>query len=221
MYWLHGIGGAQTGIPRLVERFDGAIEAGKTPPMLVVFVNGVRDSFYCDAIAGKAPVESVIIKDLIPHIDATYRTVARREGRIIEGFSMGGFGAAHLGFKYPELFGTVSMIDAALVNLETMQERHAALFQRIFGGKAENFQAEDPRVLVERNAGAIRGKTTVRFAVGALVAGNRSFHDQLTALNIAHDYDVFEVGHNHGAIYDGLGERNWEFYRRALATSAQ
>src|SRR5262245_12851612 len=35
MYWLHGIGGVQTGVPRLVERFDTAVEAGKTPPMLV------------------------------------------------------------------------------------------------------------------------------------------------------------------------------------------
>src|SRR5262249_32843101 len=31
MYWLHGIGGAQTGVPRLVEMFDDAIVAGKTP----------------------------------------------------------------------------------------------------------------------------------------------------------------------------------------------
>jgi dipeptidyl aminopeptidase/acylaminoacyl peptidase len=217
LYWLHGIGGAQTGIPRLVERFDGAIEAGKTPPMLVVFVNGVRDSFYCDSVDGKALVESVFIKDLIPHIDAAYRTVVRREGRIIEGFSMGGFGAAHLGFKYPELFGTVSMIDAALVTLDTMRDRHTALFQRIFGGKAENFEAEDPRVLVARNAAAIRGRTRVRLAVGALVAGNRSFRDQLTALEFAHDYDEVDAGHIHGAIYDGLGEKNWEFYRRCLA----
>jgi endo-1,4-beta-xylanase len=171
-------------------------------------------------VEGKAPVESVIVKDLIPHIDATYRTVARREGRIVEGFSMGGFGAAHLGFKYPELFGTVSMIDAALVSLDTMRERHSALYRRIFGGKAENFQAEDPRALVDRNAAAIRGRMAVRLAVGALVPGNRSFHETLTDLNIAHDYDELAVGHIHGAIYDGLGAKNWEFYRRALAAIA-
>jgi enterochelin esterase-like enzyme len=219
MYWLHGIGGAQTGILRLVDRFDGAIEAGQTLSMLVVFVNGVRDSFCCDAVNGKAPVESVIIKDLILHIDTRYRTVARREGRIVEGFSMGGFGVAHLGFKYPDLFGTVSMIDAALVTLDVMRERHAPRFDRIFGGKPENFQPEDPRALVDKNAEAIRGKTTVRSAVGALVAGNRSFHDALSARKIAHDYDQFEVGHNHAAIYDSLGKRNWEFYRRALAAA--
>jgi enterochelin esterase-like enzyme/alpha-beta hydrolase superfamily lysophospholipase len=216
MYWLHGIGGAQTGIPRLVERFDDAITQGKAPPMLIVFVNGVRDSFYCDTSDRRVPVETVIIKDLIPHIDATYRTLANREGRIIEGFSMGGFGAAHLGFKYPELFAAVSMIDAALVDLGTMQSRHAALYERIFGGKEENFQAENPRVLVEKNAAKVRGKMAVRLAVGALLPGNRSFHEQLTKLEIAHDYDAFDVGHNQGAIYDSLGDKNWQFYRQAL-----
>src|SRR5262245_23433098 len=84
MYWLHGIGGEQTGIPMLIQRFDAAMEAGITPPMLIVFVNGVRNSFYCDSADGKVPVETVIVKDLIPHIDMTYRTIATREGRIIE-----------------------------------------------------------------------------------------------------------------------------------------
>jgi endo-1,4-beta-xylanase len=177
----------------------------------------LRSSFYCDSLDGKSPVETVIIKDLIPHIDGAYRTIARREGRMIEGFSMGGFGAAHLGFKHPELFGAVSIIDGALLDLATMQRRHADLYQRIFGGKEENFQAEEPRTLVAKNADAIRGKMAVRLAVGAIVPANRSFHEQLTGLGIAHDYDTFEVGHNHRAIYERLGDKNWRFYRDALA----
>src|SRR4029453_14108563 len=132
------------------------MEAGKTPPMLVVFVNGVRNSFYCDSADGKVPVETVIVKDLIPHIDSTYRTVAKREGRIIEGFSMGGFGAAHLGLKYPKLFGTVSIIDGALVDLATMQNRHSDLYERIFGGKEERFLAENPRTLARKNPNPTR-----------------------------------------------------------------
>src|SRR5262249_30758274 len=158
------------------------------------------NSFYCDSADGKVPVDTVIAKDLIPHIDSNYRTIATRAGRIIEGFSMGGFGAAHLGFKYPELFGAVSIIDGALVELSTMRSRHSNLYQRIFGGSEESFQKENPRNLVEKNVDAIREKTAIRFAVGALVAGNQSFHEQLTKLNIAHDYDTFDVGHNHGAI---------------------
>ena len=221
MYWLHGIGGAQTGIPPLVARFDAAIEAGKVPPMLIVFVNGVRNSFYCDSADGKVPVETVIVKDLIPHVDSTYRTIATREGRIVEGFSMGGFGAAHLGFKYPELFCAVSIIDGALVDLNTMQTRHAELYQRIFGGDAERFAADNPRELIQKNHDSIRGKTKIRLAVGALVPGNRSFHDQLTNLKIDHDYDVFDVGHKHSAIYESLADKNWSFYRRAFTNGAE
>jgi endo-1,4-beta-xylanase len=217
MYWLHGIGGSQAGVPRFVERMDAAIAAGKIPAMLIVFVNGIRDSFYCDDAENKVPVESVIVKDLVPHIDATYRTVAKREGRLIEGFSMGGFGAAHLGFKHPELFGSVSMIDAALLDVRSMQNRHAALYQRIFAGEEARFEAEHPRTLAQQNAESIRGNTAIRFAVGALLGGNEALRDELKRLDIAHDYDRFDVGHNHAAIYENLGEKNWEFYRRALA----
>src|SRR5262245_6959421 len=69
VYWLHGIGGSQAGLPRFAERWDAAIEGGKAPPMLVVFANGVRNSFYCDATDGSRPVETTIVKELVPHID--------------------------------------------------------------------------------------------------------------------------------------------------------
>ena len=89
--------------------------AGKIPEMIVVLVNGMKDSFYNDSPDGKWPIESVIIKELIPHIDKTYRTLAHRETRAIEGYSMGSYGAAHLGFKYPELFGIVGVNAGALI----------------------------------------------------------------------------------------------------------
>ena len=217
MYWLQGMSSGQEGIPILTGRFDTAIEAGKTLPMLIVFVNGMRNSFYCDSADGKTPVETVIVKDLIPHIDTTYRTIARREGRIIEGFSLGGYGAAHLGFKYPELFGVVSIIDGSLTDVAAMQAKQSALYHRIFGGDENRFIAEDPRQLVSKNQNAIRGRTKVRLAVGQLKAVNLSFHEQLIDLKIEHDYDVFAVSHNPLAIYDSLGDKNWAFYHQAIS----
>ncbi|MFN7842795.1 MAG: hypothetical protein ACK5N9_13835, partial [Pirellula sp.] len=41
VYWLHGSGGGLAGIPKVAAHFDAAIEAGKTPPCLIVFVNGL------------------------------------------------------------------------------------------------------------------------------------------------------------------------------------
>jgi S-formylglutathione hydrolase FrmB len=40
-------------------------------------------------------------------VDATYRTGASRQGRAIEGFSMGGYGVLHLCLSHPDLFGVV------------------------------------------------------------------------------------------------------------------
>ena len=62
IFWLHGIGGSQQGVPRMCENFTSAIAEGKMPPVIVVFANGMVDGFYNDAIHGHCPVETVIIK---------------------------------------------------------------------------------------------------------------------------------------------------------------
>jgi hypothetical protein len=61
----------------------------------------------------------------------------------------------------------------------------------------------------------------IRVAVGAQDEANRSFHEQLARLRIAHDYDDFEVGHNPLAIYERLGDKNWKFYRDALSKTGK
>lgn len=47
------------------------------------------------------PIEDVIIKDFVPHVDATFRTNGQHG---LEGFPMGGYGSAHLGLKFSNLF---------------------------------------------------------------------------------------------------------------------
>jgi len=217
IFWLHGIGGSQQGVPRMCENFTSAIAQGKMPPVIVVFANGMVDGFYNDAINGPRPVETVIIKELIPHIDATYRTISTRDARMIEGFSMGGYGAGHFGFKYPELFGSISMIDAAVVDLNVMKTRHSDVFQRIFDNKDEEFIAAHPIALAEKNATRIKDHTLIRQVVGALVGPNIALHEKMTSLGIEHDYFLFPgIGHNLNAIYERLEDKNWAFYARAF-----
>jgi endoglucanase len=45
----------------------------------------------------------------------TYRTITRKEGRAVEGHSMDGFGALHLGLKFPNLFGAISAIAPSIL----------------------------------------------------------------------------------------------------------
>lgn len=76
-------------------------------PAIYIFVNGGELSHYnSDELNSYG--EDVFIKELIPHIDKVYRTIAKRQGRGLEGFSQGGRAATRHMFKYPDLFGTVS-----------------------------------------------------------------------------------------------------------------
>ena len=110
IYFMHGslVDSKRPIVAGYVARVDAAIRSGVMPPAIVVMPQGLNQNRWMDSRDGTKPMESIIIKNLIPHIDATYRTIATREGRAIEGHSMGGFGALHNGFKNPDLFIAVT-----------------------------------------------------------------------------------------------------------------
>ena len=173
LYWLHGTGGGVGGIAPLSALFDRAIREGKIPPMLVVFANGLASSMWCDSKDGTVPMETVVVKELVPRIDATFRTIAGLEGRLIEGFSMGGYGAARLGFKHHYIFGAVSILSGGPLDLELRGPRATAnpaererLLQTVYGGDLDYFKAQSPWTLAEKIAAAVRGRRRVRQAVG-------------------------------------------------------
>jgi len=168
VYWLHGSGGGLPGIPRVATLFDAAIQAGKTPPCLVVFVNGLAEGMYVDWKDGAAPIETMIIKELVPHIDTTHRTIATRDGRLLDGYSMGGYGSARLGFKYNDLFKGISIMGGGPLQPELVQapragrQRAAEVLQKVYGGDQEYFRSVSPRRLSEENAEAMRGNSIIR-----------------------------------------------------------
>ena len=219
VYWLHGRGGNQRGCGGVVALFDAAIRDGRMPPIIVVGVNGLSFSSYVDSADGKTPVRSVIVDDLVAHIDDTYPTIARREARAIEGFSMGGAGAAKIGFRHPEVFGVVSVLAGALHDLESMR-RAGDTFDTIYGGDEAYFKECSPWEVIERNADAIRGRTKVRVIVGAadgLLARNQTYHELAERLGIEHEFTIIpNAAHNAGQLYTGLGEAGPEFYKRAF-----
>ena len=108
VYYLHGgRPGNEARSVFLSSFIHELIMSESTDPALYIFVNGGELSHYNSEEIGSYG-EDIFIKELIPHIDKTYRTIAKRSGRGLEGFSQGGRGATRYMFKYPELFGTVS-----------------------------------------------------------------------------------------------------------------
>ncbi|MBX3385017.1 MAG: hypothetical protein KF768_00440 [Phycisphaeraceae bacterium] len=230
VYWLHGSGGGLPGIARLAEHFDRAIEVGKAPPFLVVFVNGLVEGMYVDWKDGSVPLESVIVKELVPHVDATHRTIPTRQARLLDGFSMGGYGAARLGFEHRDLFASVSMIGAGPMQAELVQapragrQRAAEVLQRVYGGDQSYFRRVSPRAIAERHAESIAKGTLIRIVIGDLdetYPANLDFHRHLESLNIPHTWKVLKgVAHDPMRSLEALGDENWSFYRAAFDNAA-
>jgi enterochelin esterase-like enzyme len=98
LYLQHGAGEDETGWTRQGRVnfiLDNLLHEEKARPMLIVMDRGyAAEGGPVESRAvprpGFAAFERVVIGDLIPMIDATYRTVADREHRALAGLSMGG-----------------------------------------------------------------------------------------------------------------------------------
>jgi len=141
--WLPGFGGPddfQTrGGAQVLDqlRGDGAI-----PELaLVVFrAPGRRGrTTYMDGEA-IGDIETLLVEDLVAHVEKKFRLGGARERRAIMGVSAGGFGALKIAMRHPDTFGSVAVHSAAILpadpaELAGMTESMVARYVR--GGIAE------------------------------------------------------------------------------------
>ena len=111
VYALHGysIGAEQWSreihAPQTIE---GAFAQG-AGEMIVVLPDSKtvhNGSMYSSSVT-TGDFERFIARDLVAFVDGRYRTLARRESRGLVGHSMGGYGAARIGMKHAEVFGSL------------------------------------------------------------------------------------------------------------------
>lgn len=85
------------------------LTAGK--PIIVVMPDGGQAGWYSNPVGsfvGPRNWETFHMAQLIPWIEANFRTYAEYDGRAVSGFSMGGFGALKYAAKYYGHFASVS-----------------------------------------------------------------------------------------------------------------
>lgn len=225
LYWLHGSLGGLRGIAPLSAHFGSAMREGHVPPMIVVFVNGLRLSMWVDFKDGSIPMETVVIDELVPEIDASFRTIASREGRIVEGFSMGGYGAMRLGLKYPDVFGAASSLAGGPLQKEFTHSpridpiRRETVLRTVFGGDHDYYRAQSPWALAEQYARGDRDDLLLRVVIGEeeMLEVTQTFVEHLEELEIPHTFSLLPgVGHDTRDVLRALGEGGWAFYREAL-----
>jgi hypothetical protein len=89
--------------------FDRAIAARVIDQFILVCVDmttPLGSSWYVNSpVTGNW--EDFMIQELVPYIDANFRTLPNRNSRGIAGDFMGGYGALRFGMKYPDVFGSV------------------------------------------------------------------------------------------------------------------
>lgn len=191
VYYLHGASGSESSSREFAWAVQQGIADEVIEDTIYVFPNGGHYSGYRDWKDENVKAETWIIRELIPHIDATYRTHSTREKRALCGWSMGGGGSLRFLTKYPDMFCAAATLGAAL-NMRGSDPEDSATFH------------------AKKNADKLRGRTGIWMAVGEddrLKAGNESLSATLKNLKIDHSLTIHpETGHN-------LGQMSAKFHR--------
>ena len=211
IYFLHGrsVDSKRPITAGYIARTDAAIRQGVMPPTIVVLAQGLNTGWYMDTEDRQYPIESVIVKDLVRHVDTTYRTMATREARAIEGHSMGGFGALHVGLKFPDLFASVTGNSPAMI--EAVPEGM---------GSQAYWDAEWPGAVAKAQLDKVR-RQRIRIIIGdqdGLFEGAKKFSESLTALGVTHEFiPVPQSPHNHDQLLQYQTFDTMEFYGKVFA----
>ncbi|UCD30561.1 MAG: hypothetical protein JSV03_08880 [Planctomycetota bacterium] len=114
LYYLHGAFGDEYTFESFAghETADRLIGDGEMQEMIIVGVDGSGgqplSSYVNSELNGN--FEDYIVRDVVNHIDATFRTIGMRDGRGIFGASMGGYGAMRYAMIHADVFGAAYSI---------------------------------------------------------------------------------------------------------------
>lgn len=141
LYLLHGLTSNYTAwarmrVPEYAANYD-----------LIVVMPDAGNSWYVNWAQSeggeKNAWEDYMIEDLIGHVDTNFRTIARREGRAINGLSMGGYGAIMLGLRHPDLFCSIGSHSGALEYARGIRARMGAVTEASARGRGREPSTED------------------------------------------------------------------------------
>jgi enterochelin esterase-like enzyme len=156
VYFLHGMPGSPSEYlsgTNLVSFADLGIAAGRLRPFIGVAPAAGPDRGYDGEWAG--PIETALVKQVVPWVDAHLPTIASPTGRLIAGLSAGGYGAADIGVRHPGTFGTILSFSGYFTPLHDGPFKHAG---------ASVLRANDPTRIVRVDQGELAHDRT-RFFV--------------------------------------------------------
>ncbi len=210
LYLLHGSGDDHTGwvqFGQVQNIADRVIAEGLAGPMIIVMPDantGTRG--YFNAIQGNFNYEDFFFKELIPHIEKTYRVRSERRYRAVAGLSMGGGGSIFYALHQPDVFAAAAPLSASTGNWDIEQFKQRMGNNNGLAGLSDK-QIEDyyNRHSVEgiiKNASAddMKKIKSIRWYISCgdddfLYEGNSMMHIVFRKNEIPHEYRVKDGGH--------------------------
>jgi enterochelin esterase-like enzyme len=216
IYALHGLPGRASSYRRMGIASWGrdAEQAGR--PAIVVAPQGARkgdtDPEWHDWGPGRE-WETLVFRDVVGHVDRTYRTIASRRGRAIIGVSAGGYGASIIGVRHPAVFSVIESWSGYFH--PTNPAGNAPLD---VGGPEEDKAASVHTYVASARSVYRRFPTRLGFFVGdedkRFLAENQALHRELLEAGVHHAYAVYPGGHT--GTFWAAHEQQWIDYAVAF-----
>ncbi|MDJ1481647.1 alpha/beta hydrolase family protein [Cytophagaceae bacterium YF14B1] len=220
LYLLHGLGDDETGWIQAGEVqsiADKTINNGDAPAMIIVMPDAGK-TWYMNSADGKNNYEDFFIRELIPHIETSYRIRATKGFRGIAGLSMGGFGTLLLATKHPDLFAAAAPLSGAVftdTDAVTMADsewarRFTVNFPQTLKGKDRLtdhwYKNSIPKIIETTPVELLK---SIRYYIDCgdddhLIKQNMALHALLIDKGIPHEFRVRDGAHT------------WIYWRTAL-----
>ena len=191
LFLLHGYqGSAFNWIPgNLAEQYNFA----------VVIPNG-ENSFWLDGPATGRKFATFVGVELVEYVRKTFNLAMTKEDTYIMGYSMGGFGALHTAFAYPETFSKVAALSSALIHNgvakmkdgEGNEVANYDYYYMCFGDPSKVAQSDNnPEYLLKKQLAEGKKLPEIFMACGTedfLLGENRALHKFLEEQKVEHVY---------------------------------
>ncbi|HVG16529.1 MAG TPA: alpha/beta hydrolase-fold protein [Chitinophagaceae bacterium] len=161
LYLQHGWGEDETawsnqGRANLI--MDNLIAEGKTKPFIIVMTYGMTNDIRPGGGGGLRnfdikPFQTVLLDELIPYIDANYRTKADQANRAMAGLSMGGFETKTITLARPDVFSYYGLLSGGTYAPADIKDKSKVKLVFLNTGRKENPDAVEKATAALKEAG--------------------------------------------------------------------
>lgn len=127
LYLQHGWGEDETawsnqGRANLI--MDNLIADGKIKPFIIVMTYGMTNEIKFGGLRDFdiKPFQTVLVDELIPYVDANFRTISNQQNRAMAGLSMGGMETKMITLNKPDVFSYYALMSGGVYAPEDIKE---------------------------------------------------------------------------------------------------